>query len=91
MADLTLAVVHAANFWFRPCADNIVWTKTRPINVIEEARALKLPPAEWVGRFLFVPEGRFLIEGLYLLPIAEAGIGRLRASGFRSAPESSIA
>lgn len=85
MADMTLAVVHAANFWFRPCADNTVWTKTRAINITQEALALRLPPAEWAGRFLFMPEGKFLIEGLYLIPAAQAGIGTLKARGFRSA------
>jgi hypothetical protein len=46
MADLSLAVEYANNFWFRPCADNTVWAKSRAINVVQEAMALRLPPAE---------------------------------------------
>jgi hypothetical protein len=84
MANLALATAHADNFWFRPCADDTVWTKTRPINLAQEARAHGKNPGEWVGRFLFYDAPVGESEGLYLIPAAEATLGAIKARGFRA-------
>jgi len=84
MANMALAAAHADTFWFRPCADDTVWTKTRAISLSQEARSFNKNPAEWVGRFLFMDDGAFLTEGLYLIPAVRASLGELRAKGFRS-------
>ena len=82
MVNLTAAVNHANNYWYKPCLDGVVWTKSKGINVEQEAVRFGKDPQRYVGRFLLYDAVDGQREGLFLIPAADAHLGFLKAKGF---------
>jgi hypothetical protein len=82
MPHFTNALSHASDFWFRPCADGVVYCKSAgQIHIASEFASLKLDRSKYTAVFLNYDrswqKGPAIAEGLYIIPNSSFSIGRL--------------